>query len=73
MDTLTAFGTSSASVMVAAYALEARSHWDTLLFALACVASSTYAFLAGSPVFGALELIWYFIAMRRWVARPGAR
>jgi hypothetical protein len=35
-------------------------------FALACIASSLYGFLAGTWPFGVVEGIWAVLAMRRW-------
>jgi hypothetical protein len=42
---LTLFGTSAVTVMLLAYALEHRSAWRVLVFALACAASSVYGWL----------------------------
>jgi hypothetical protein len=70
MDAITIFGLCSATVMVAAYALERRSHWFIVLFAASCVAMAVYAFMGGNWVFGILELVWYMVAMQRWIADP---
>ena len=69
MDTLTAFGLASVSLMVVAYALEARNTWFVLAFAVCCVFASVYGFLQGAWPFGVVELIWAFIAFRRWQLR----
>jgi hypothetical protein len=55
--------------MLVCYALEARSVWFVLLFALACLASSAYGFLQGAWPFGIVELIWSGVALRRWRTR----
>jgi hypothetical protein len=69
MDALTLFGLVSVSVMLPAYALEARAPWFVLLFAGACASSSAYGFLAGTWPFGVVEAVWTGVAIRRWRAR----
>jgi hypothetical protein len=66
MDPLTIFGLISVIAMVTFYSLEHRSRWFVLAFALSCVAGSIYGFLQGAWPFGAVELIWSAIAVRRW-------
>jgi hypothetical protein len=68
MSLLTAFGAASLTAMMVCYALEARARAFTLGFAIACVASSAYGFLAGAWPFGVVELIWSAVAIRRWRA-----
>lgn len=67
MDGLTAFGACAVTIMLISYALEQRSHWWILIFALACAASSTYGWLAGTWPFGIVEGIWALVALRRWL------
>jgi hypothetical protein len=55
--------------MLLAYALEKRSAWWVLVFALACAASSLYGWLAGTWPFGIVEGIWALVALRRWWLR----
>lgn len=69
MSPLTLFGASAVSVMLVSYALDQRSAWWVLIFALACGASSIYGFIAGTWPFGVVEAIWALVAMRRWVQR----
>jgi hypothetical protein len=71
---VTLFGVVAVSAMVVSYALEARSHWYVLAFAVACAAASVYAILIRSWPFAAVEGIWCLIALRRWrrVRRVGA-
>lgn len=69
MNLLTLFGAVAVSVMLVAYALEQRSAWWVLVFALACGASSLYGFLAGTWPFGVVEGVWAFVALRRWHTR----
>ena len=52
--------------MVVCYALEGRSHWFVLGFALSCGLASAYGFLIGSWPFGLVELVWAGIALARW-------
>lgn len=69
MDALTAFGLFAVSLMLVSYALESRSHWFVLVFALACGLGSTYGFLQGAWPFGVVEAIWAVVALRRWLTR----
>jgi hypothetical protein len=72
LDPLTLFGAFAVTTMLIFYALESRSTWFLLAFAGACLASSTYGFLAGAWPFGVVELIWSGVAVRRWLARRRA-
>jgi hypothetical protein len=67
---LTVFGALAVSAMLLFYALEARSGWFIVAFAVACLASSSYGFLQGAWPFGVVELIWSGVAMRRWWGLP---
>ena len=66
MNALTVFGLISVSLMLVFYALEDRAPLYVLAFACACVMGSTYGFLQGAWPFGVVELVWSFIAVRRW-------
>jgi hypothetical protein len=59
--------------MMLMYTLEGRGKIFTLGFAAGCALSSVYGFLAGAWPFGVVEIIWAFIALRRYasVTRPG--
>jgi hypothetical protein len=67
MSFLTIFGACAVTIMLLSYALENRSSWCVLVFALACVASSLYGWLAGTWPFGIVEGVWALIALRRWL------
>jgi hypothetical protein len=69
MDALTTFGALAVTAMMLCYALEARHATFVLAFAVACVASSIYGFLAGTWPFGVVEAVWAVIAVRRWQHR----
>ncbi len=69
MDPLTVFGALAVSAMLLFYALEQRSPAYVLAFAAACLASSAYGFLQGAWPFGVVELVWSFVALRRWRSR----
>ena len=69
---LTIYGVIAVGSMLLFYALEARSPWFVLAFAVACVASSAYGFLQGAWPFGVVELIWFGVALRRWRDRAQA-
>ncbi len=71
---LTAFGAVAVFLMMVFYALESRSTWFTLAFAIACVGSSVYGWLAGTWPFGVVEAVWAFVACRKWISlRRGLR
>jgi hypothetical protein len=66
MDALTIFGLAAVTAMLVTYALEARSQWFILAFALSCWLGSAYGFLQGAWPFGVIEAIWGLVALRRW-------
>ena len=68
MDTLRLFGLFAVTFMLICYMLEDRSPWWTLAFAAGCLMGSAYGFLQGAWPFGAVELIWTVVALRRWLA-----
>lgn len=55
--------------MMTMYALEDRGPTFVLAFAVGCVLSSAYGFLAGAWPFGVVELVWATVALRRWGER----
>jgi hypothetical protein len=65
-DWLTLFGFFAVSAMMVCYALEKRGAGYILGFAIACLLGAVYGFLQGSWPFGVVELVWSFIAARRW-------
>jgi hypothetical protein len=69
MDRLTLFGLFAVTAMLLCYALEDRSHWLVLGFAVACALGSVYGFLQGAWPFGLVEAIWALVALRRWSVR----
>jgi hypothetical protein len=66
VDQLTLFGLFAVTAMLVCYALEDRSPWFILAFAVACVLGSAYGFLQGAWPFGVVEAIWSLVAVRRW-------
>ena len=66
MSPLTLFGLFAVFAMVICYALEKRSRWFILAFAVSCVLGSAYGFLQGAWPFGVVEIVWAIIAARRW-------
>jgi hypothetical protein len=72
MDRLTLFGLSAVSLMLVAYALEARAPRYTLLFAAACALGSAYGFLQGTWPFGLVEAVWAVVALVKWRGRVAA-
>jgi hypothetical protein len=74
MDRLSLFGLFAVTLMPVCYALEQRSHWFILAFAVACALGSAYGFLQGAWPFGLVEAVWAAVALwRRNVRRqaPG--
>lgn len=69
MDTLTIFGLFAVTAMLLCYALEERSPWFILAFAMACVLGSAYGFLQGAWPFGIVEAVWALVAFRRWLMK----
>jgi hypothetical protein len=69
MDGLTSFGLFAVTLMLVTYALEDRSRWFILAFAVACALGSIYGFLQGAWPFGLVEAIWAGVALRRWCLR----
>ncbi|MDQ3679279.1 MAG: hypothetical protein M3378_01810 [Actinomycetota bacterium] len=63
---LTAYGVLALTFMMVMYALELRGPPFVLAFAIGCVLSSFYGFLAGAWPFGVVEIIWAAVAVRRW-------
>ncbi len=72
MNGLTAFGLFAVTAMLVCYALERRSHWFVLGFALACGLGSVYGFVQGAWPFGLVESVWAIVAFRRWVMRTAS-
>jgi hypothetical protein len=66
MDPLSLFGLFAILFMLLCYLVEERSPWWTLGFAFGCLLSSAYGFRQGAWPFGAVELLWTGIAIRRW-------
>jgi hypothetical protein len=68
MDRLTAFGLFAVTAMLVCYALERRSSWFILAFAVSCTLGSVYGFLQGAWPFGLVEAVWSVVALQRWRA-----
>jgi hypothetical protein len=66
MNGLNLFGFVSIFVMLLAYALEHKSKNWILVFSIACLCSSVYAWHAGTFPFAVVEAVWAFIAFKRW-------
>ena len=70
---LNAFGLFTVTAGVICYALEKRSPWFVLAFALTCALGSAYGFLQGAWPFGLVEIVWTVVALRRWLTRDKPR
>jgi hypothetical protein len=66
MTLLSAFGLFAVTAMLVTYALEKRSNWFILAFAVSCGLGSAYGFLQGAWPFGLVEAVWMLVALRRW-------
>jgi hypothetical protein len=66
MSFLSAFGLFAVTGMLVTYALEGKSSWFILAFAVACLLGSIYGFLQGAWPFGLVEAVWAGVAVRRW-------
>ena len=73
MYSLTLFGLFAVTAMLVTYALEKRSHWFILAFALSCLLGSAYGFLQGAWPFGLVEAVWSLVAARRWWLAHGSK
>ena len=56
--------------MMTMYALERRGRQFILFFAIGCLLSSAYGFLAGAWPFGVVQIIWSGIALHRYLSVP---
>jgi len=66
VNPLTIFGLFAVTAMMLCYALERRSPWFILAFALSCLLASVYGFLQGAWPFGVVEIVWSGVALGRW-------
>jgi hypothetical protein len=67
---ITLYGVVALSFMMLMYALEKRGRNFIAAFALGCVLSSVYGFLARAWPFGVVEGIWSIIALKRFLSTP---
>lgn len=71
-DLLTLYGLVSVMLGLVFYALEPKSNWYVLGFAIVSIMASIYGFLEGTWPFGLVEVAWAIIAFRRfWMRRSG--
>jgi len=66
VNLLTLFGLFAVTMMLVTYALESRSPWFILAFAISCLLGSAYGSLQGAWPFGMMEAIWSVVALCRW-------
>ena len=66
------FGSVAVGAMLAAYALEERSHWFVLAFAVASATAAAYGALIEAWPFATIEAVWSAVALRRWWRRANA-
>lgn len=63
---ITIYGVCAVTFMIVMYALERRGRRFIAAFALGCLLSSAYGFLAGAWPFGVAEIIWSGVAVHRY-------
>jgi hypothetical protein len=63
---ITVYGVCALTFMMTMYALEQRHRRYVLGFALGCLLSSSYGFLAGAWPFGLVEGVWAIVAANRF-------
>jgi hypothetical protein len=73
MSWVTVYGVAALTFMMVMYWLEHRGPVFILGFALGCLLSSIYGFLAGAWPFGVLEAVWCLIAIGRYATRRAGR
>jgi hypothetical protein len=66
---VTVFGVIAVTFMMSTYAAERQHRAFVLAFAVGCLLSSAYGFLAGAWPFGVVEIIWAGVALRRFQLR----
>jgi hypothetical protein len=66
VNRLSLYGLFAVTAMLVCYALEKRSSWFILAFAVSCALASAYGFLQGAWPFGLVEAVWTLVAARRW-------
>jgi len=64
---ITTFGVVALTFMMVMYALERRHPRYVVAFAVGCLLSSAYGFLAGAWPFGVVEVVWAAVAVRRYM------
>jgi hypothetical protein len=64
---ITIFGVIAVTFMVLMYACERRHPTFIAAFAVGCLLSSAYGFLAGAWPFGVVECVWAGVALCRWL------
>ena len=69
---VTLYGVTALTFMMLMYALEKRGPGFVAAFAVGCLASSAYGFLAGAWPFGVVEAVWAVIALRRFLTTRSA-
>jgi hypothetical protein len=69
MTSVTLYGVAALTFMMVTYALDRRHPLFVLAFTLGCLLSSVYGFLSGAWPFGAVELVWAGVALRRFLGR----
>lgn len=67
---ITLYGVGAVTFMMVMYALETKHRRYVVGFAVGCLLSSLYGFLAGAWPFGVVEIVWSAVALRRY-ARSG--
>jgi hypothetical protein len=59
--------------MLIAYILEKKGRIWILVFALGCLSSAIYGYLADTLPFAVLEGIWFIVAFMKWKNSPSQK
>jgi hypothetical protein len=65
---ITIYGVCAVTFTMVMYALEGGDRRFVLAFAVGCLLSSAYGFLAGAGPFGVVDVTWSGVALRRFAS-----
>jgi hypothetical protein len=66
MSNLSIFGLVAVIISLICYALEVKSHWWVLGFAISCIFCAIYGFMQGAWPIGVAEIVWCGVSLHKW-------